>query len=112
MKINYFFIVKINTLGKFYERYRECIIQDVQYCCEEMEQAYDNVIRFGLLEMWAEPRLHLYAKDNEWYRDNTPISYCPFCGEKFESECTKTLTKTAVKKQITETKEVIEYVLD
>ena len=66
MKINYFFIVKINSLGKFYER----------------------------------------------YRDNTPISYCPFCGEKFESECTKTLTKTAVKKQITETKEVIEYVLD
>ncbi len=69
-----------------------------EYCCEEFEDALDDIISNNKNNVWNDQKEDFkegqyYLMDNDCTKIilSYPIKYCPFCGEDLRSEYDKFL---------------------
>ena len=70
-------------------------------CCEDMKEALEeHLIGFGeFMDSYLNKETTLCIAKYQWGYDFYSIYYCPFCGEKIESEETERVTLKIVKKK-------------
>ena len=89
MKVNYKTIKKDNRDNEYKLMYSDKGLPDMEFCCEDMIEAWGDYIGFGEYEYGESNNKDVNIYYCEPYPEGAcwsemPIKICPFCGERIE----------------------------